>query len=46
MNYHVENNGQGSASKVSFVFSKLVLEGEKEHERGNRIIYPIYIVCI
>ena len=43
MNYHVENNGQGSASKVSFVFSKLVLEGEKEHERGNRIIYPIYI---
>ena len=43
VNYHVENNGQGSASKVSFVFSKLVLEGEKEHERGNRIIYPIYI---
>ena len=43
VDYQIENDEQGIASKISFVFSTMVLEGDQENERGNRIIYPIYI---
>ena len=43
VNYEIKYNEQGIASKVLFVFSKMLLEGDKEYEKGNRIIYPIYI---
>ncbi len=43
VNYEIKYNEQGIASKVLFIFSKMLLEGDKEHEKGNRIIYPIYI---
>lgn len=43
VNYRIEKNKYGVASKVSFVFSRLVLEGDKESERGHRIVYPVYI---
>lgn len=43
VNYEIKNNEQGIVSKVSFLFSRMVLEGEKELERGHKIIYPLYI---
>lgn len=43
VDYQIENDEQGIASKISFVFSTMVLEGDQEYERGNRIIYPVYI---
>lgn len=43
VNYKIEKNEQGIVSKVSFIFSRLVLEGDKEFEKGHRIIYPVYI---
>lgn len=43
VDYKIENNDQGIASKISFLFSRMVLEGDKEFEKGHRIIYPVYI---
>lgn len=43
VNYGIEYNEQGTVSKISFLYSGILLEGDKEHEKGNRVIYPIYI---
>ena len=43
VDYKIENNERGFASKISFLFSQMLLEGDKEFEKGHRIIYPVYI---
>lgn len=43
VNYEILKDAKKDISKISFSFSRLVLEGEKEFETGNRIIFPLYI---
>lgn len=43
VNYNIIRNECGIVSKVSFVFSRLVLEGDRELELGHKVIYPLYI---
>lgn len=43
VNYTIENNEEGMVTKISFLFSRMVLEGDKEFEKGSKIIYPLYI---
>lgn len=43
VNYQVKEDEEGLVSHISFLFSRLVLEGDKEFEKGHKIIYPIYI---
>lgn len=43
VNYEIEYNSQGDVSKISFLFSRLVLEGKEDQAQGDRVIYPIYI---
>ena len=43
VNYKICYTGQGRVSMISFLFSGMVLEGSKELEIGDKIIYPIYI---
>ena len=42
-NYKFTYTDQGKISVISFLFSGILLEGNTEYERGDRIIYPIYI---
>ena len=43
VNYKVKYLNKGNISIISFLFSGNVLEGNKEYEKGSRIVYPIYI---
>lgn len=43
VNYKINHTEQGNISKISFLFSGIILEGSEEFERGDRIVYPIYI---
>lgn len=43
VDYKIERNEHGCVSKLSFLFSRLVLEGDKEFETGNRVVFPLYI---
>lgn len=42
-NYTIEYDKDEKVSKISFLFSGIILEGSIEFETGNRITYPIYI---
>lgn len=43
VNYEIKKNSEGTVSRINFLFSRILLEGDKEYEKGNRIIYPVYI---
>lgn len=43
VNYKIEQTKNGDITKICFLFSGIVLEGMEEFNRGDRIIYPIYI---
>ena len=43
VDYSIIRNDQNIVTKISFMFSRLVLEGDTEFEKGDRIIYPVYI---
>ena len=41
--WKIENNSKGMISKIMLLFCRLVLDGDKELEKGHKIIYPIYV---
>lgn len=43
VDYNIEIDELKIVSKISFLFSRLVLEGNKELETGNKVTYPLYI---
>lgn len=43
VNYKIDYAQQEKISVISLLFSGILLEGNVEFEKGDRIIYPIYI---
>ena len=43
INFEIYTNGSGEIDKISFIFSGLVFEGERNTEANKSVVYPIFV---